>query len=71
MEKVKMMRSMYDKAEECHNAVEMLRNMAFDNDLSWKEENQILDTADMIRKKEEAYRRQADEIEKNVFVYMI
>ena len=71
MKKVRVMNNLYSKAEECHNVVEMLRNMAFDYKLSREEENQLLNTADMIRKKEDTYRRQADEIEKNIFIYMI
>ena len=67
MEQMRSIRSLYEKANECSNAVEMLRNMAFRNKWTLDEENTILDTADMIRRKEELYRRQASEIEQDIF----
>lgn len=70
MSKMKKLRQATENADECRNAIEMLRNLASSNDWSWQEECQMLDTADMIQKKEERYRRLASSIERDVFAVM-
>ena len=48
MNKMKKLRQATENADECRNAIEMLRNLASSNDWSWQEECQTLDTADTV-----------------------